>query len=147
MLKRLTIRNSDGTCSQPTNFNWSEALNKLADYEDTFLTPEEIKSAFNEDAIIKLRAQALGVSADRLRELAAADRDGRVVALPCKVGDLLSKLEKLQNSAADAAETYTTGYRYGHRNGQAELIRYILGIGDGSVAEAEAALKGGDTDV
>ena len=81
------------------------------------------------------------VYADRLGELAAADREGRVVVIPCKAGDLLSKLEKLQNSAEDAAETYATGYRNGHRNGQAELIRYIFGIGDGSVSEAEAALK------
>ena len=141
MMERLTIRNSDGSVSQPINLDWDGALRKLAAYEDTGLTPEDLKSAFGEDTIIKLCAQALGVSADRLRELAAADRDGRVVVLPCKAGDLLSKLEKLQNSAGDAAETYTTGYRNGHRNGQAELIRYIFGIGDGSVSEAEAALK------
>lgn len=31
---RLTIRNSDGTVSQPMNLDWSAALNKLAAYED-----------------------------------------------------------------------------------------------------------------
>lgn len=31
---RLTIRNSDGTVSQPTNLDWAEALEKLAAYED-----------------------------------------------------------------------------------------------------------------
>ena len=119
---------------------------KLAVYEDIGLTPEEVE----ELKVIKLWSQCgtddmmptvFGVPVDRLRELAAADRDGRVVVLPCKAGDLLSKLEKLQNSVADDVETYTTGYRNGHRNGQAELIRYILGIGDGSVSESEAALK------
>ena len=35
--------------------------------------------------MINLAAQALGVEADRLRELAEADKDGRVVVLPCKV--------------------------------------------------------------
>ncbi len=125
----------------PTVLDMQQVVDRLAEYEDTGLTPEVLKSAFNEDAIISLCAQALGVSADRLRELAAADHDGRVVVLPCKAGDLLSKLEKLQNSAAEDVETYTTGYRNGHRNGQAELIRYIFGIGDGSVLEAEAALK------
>ena len=34
------------------------------------------------------------VYADRLRELAAADRDGRVVVLPCKVGDKVWMHEK-----------------------------------------------------
>ena len=31
---RLTIRNSDGTVSQPMNLDWAGALEKLAAYED-----------------------------------------------------------------------------------------------------------------
>lgn len=38
--------------------------------------------------------------------------------------------------SGDTAETYTTGYRYGHRNGQIELLQQILGIFDG-VSEPE----------
>ena len=60
---------------------------RLAAYEDTGLTPEEIKDLLTEDAMINLAAQALGVEPSRLRELAEADKDGRVVVLPCKVGD------------------------------------------------------------
>ncbi len=59
---------------------------RLAAYEDTGLTPEELKAPFTEDAMINLAAQALGVEPSRLRELAEADKDGRVVVLPCKVG-------------------------------------------------------------
>ena len=59
---------------------------RLAAYEDTGLTPEEIKAPFTEDTMINLAAQALGVEPSRLRELAEADKDGRVVVLPCKVG-------------------------------------------------------------
>lgn len=62
---------------------------RLKAYEDTGLTPEEIKAPFTEDAMINLAAQALGVEADRLCELAEADKDGRVVVLPCKVGDVV----------------------------------------------------------
>nr|DAG67303.1 MAG TPA: Transcriptional regulator protein (SplA) [Caudoviricetes sp.] len=62
---------------------------RLKAYEDTGLTPEEIKAPFTEDAMINLAAQALGVEADRLCELAEADKDGRVVVLPCKVGDTI----------------------------------------------------------
>lgn len=39
-----------------------------------------------EDASIKLAAQALETTPERLRELAAADKEGRVVILPCKRG-------------------------------------------------------------
>ena len=61
------------------------ACERLADYEDTGLTPEEIKAPFTEDTMINLAAQALGVEPSRLRELAEADKDGRVIILPCKV--------------------------------------------------------------
>ena len=59
---------------------------RLKAYEDTGLTPEEIKAPFTEDTMINLAAQALGVEPSRLRKLAEADKDGRVVVLPCKVG-------------------------------------------------------------
>ena len=58
---------------------------RLAAYEDTGLTPEEIKAPFTEDTMINLAAQALGVETSRLRGLAEADKDGRVIILPCKV--------------------------------------------------------------
>ena len=64
---------------------------KLKAYEDTGLTPEEVN-----DAVVgaKLMAKsklvsAFGVPAERLRELAEADKAGRLVVLPCKVGDEL----------------------------------------------------------
>ena len=49
--------------------------------------PEEIKAPFTEDTMINLAAQALGVEPSRIRELAEADKDGRLVVLPCKVGE------------------------------------------------------------
>lgn len=62
---------------------------RLAAYEDTGLTPEEIKAPFTEDTMINLAAQAMGVEPSRLRELAEADKDGRVVVMPCRQGDEL----------------------------------------------------------
>ena len=70
----------------------TEVCDRLAAYEDIGLTPEEIKAPFTEDTMINLAAQALGVEADRLRELAEADKDGRVVVLPCKVGDTVWRI-------------------------------------------------------
>lgn len=57
-----------------------EAVDRLAAYEDTGLEPEDFKSAFTEDALLKLIGQLLGVAPDRLRELAQADREGRWIA-------------------------------------------------------------------
>ena len=70
-----------------------------------------------------------------LKDIPAAD-----VAPAVKLEDLRAKYqalvaEKAKNSG-DTAETYTTGYRYGHRNGQIELLQQILGIFDG-VSEPE----------
>ena len=62
---------------------------RLKAYEDTGLTPEEIKAPFTEDTMINLAAQALGMETDRLRELAEADKDGHVVVQPCRQGDEL----------------------------------------------------------
>ena len=45
--------------------------------------PEEIKAPFTEDTMINLAAQALGVETSRLREISEADKDGRVLILPC----------------------------------------------------------------
>ena len=60
-------------------------MERLKAYEETGLTPEEIKAPLTEDAMINLAAQALGVEPSRLRELAEADKDGHVIILPCKV--------------------------------------------------------------
>ena len=54
--------------------------------------PEEIKAPFTEDTMINLAAQAMGVEPSRIRELAEADKDGRVVVLPCKVGDTVWRI-------------------------------------------------------
>ena len=66
-------------------WSYAELRERLKAYEDTGLTPEEIKAPFTEDTMINLAAQALGVEPSRLRELAEADKDGRVIILPCKV--------------------------------------------------------------
>ena len=56
----------------------------LAAYEDTGLEPEDLKKAFNESAIPKLAAQALGTTSDHLRDLIQAEHDGMLVVLPAK---------------------------------------------------------------
>lgn len=63
----------------------ADFVDRLAAYEDTGLTPEELKAALTKPLFLRVAAQALGVDIGRLSELAEADKDGCVV-LPCKVG-------------------------------------------------------------
>lgn len=56
-------------------------VDRLAAYEETGLDPEDMKKAFNEDATLKLAGQILGVTPGRLRELAQAEKEGRLVVL------------------------------------------------------------------
>ena len=62
----------------------NKAVDRLAAYEETGLEPEDFKRAFNKAAVLKLAGQALGITPDRLRELAQADKEGRCVVLPFK---------------------------------------------------------------
>ena len=62
----------------------NKAVDRLAAYEDTGLEPESFKRTFTEDALLILTGQLLGVTPDRLRELAQADKEGRCVVLPFK---------------------------------------------------------------
>lgn len=68
-----------------------EIVNRLGAYEDTELTPEEVNDAVvGEKLMAKSKlVSAFGVPAERLRELAEADKAGRLMVLPCKVGDRL----------------------------------------------------------
>lgn len=67
----------------------ADFVDRLAAYEDTGLTPERCAEFARADAegryIVMRDAEQAGVA--RLRELAEADKDGRVVVLPCKVGE------------------------------------------------------------
>lgn len=48
---------------------------------------DDFNTVFNEEAVVRLTARCLKVEPGRLRELTEADKDGRLVVLPCKVGD------------------------------------------------------------
>lgn len=66
-----------------------EALERLADYEDTGLDPEEVEimRESKADAQFMLTELCRLCDYDRLEELARAEQEGRLVVLPCKVGD------------------------------------------------------------
>lgn len=47
---------------------------------------DDFNTVFNEGTIVRLAGRCLKVNPARLRELAEADKDGRLVVLPCKPG-------------------------------------------------------------
>lgn len=71
--------------------DYVSAAHRLAAYEDTGLSPESVealKLPMMGKAISEI-TEFNGLPIDRLRELAEADKAGRVVVLPCKVGDVV----------------------------------------------------------
>ena len=67
-----------------------ERFLRLAAYEDTHMMPSDVTSMRMDMAIIA--ALFNGVDVDRMKELAEADKDGRLVVLPCKAGDKLYRV-------------------------------------------------------
>lgn len=108
-MERLTKRDNDGQAMmdcQKCEADWTgkhgkpmvdctalycrnRLKDRLAAYEDTGLTPERCAEFARADAegryIVMRDAEQEGVA--RLRELAEADKDGRLVVPPCKAGD------------------------------------------------------------
>ncbi len=70
---------SDGNCTQ------KEVWQRLKAYEDVGLAPKACAQCREiEDGL-----SSVGYSISRMLELMKADKDGRVVILPCKVGDTI----------------------------------------------------------
>ena len=69
----------------------SSHINRLAAYEDTGLEPQDIISAVDMAkiacALHELNAYKDLGPIDHIRDLIKAEQDGRLVVLPCKVGD------------------------------------------------------------
>lgn len=96
-MERLTRRSDTGHAyyprcfEEPCNRRCEDCLfdeticNRLAAYEDTELTPEEVSELVKDWSDLRTIVGECG-GIDRLRELAEADKDERVVVPPCKVG-------------------------------------------------------------
>ena len=91
-----------------------ERFLSLAAYEDTGLTPESVealKLSMMGKAIAEIK-EFNGLPVDRLRELAEADKDGRLVVLPCKVGDIVwANLDGMRHTRKCVIEFANIGSR------------------------------------
>lgn len=98
-----------------------DAICSLAEYEDTGLEPEEILTgkelAEVACALIQLKEYKSLGTIDHIRDLLQAEKDGRLVMLPCKVGDMVWAIDnpwtgKLLKKPLDA---YVNGMKmYSH---------------------------------
>ena len=93
---------------------FDKLIERLAAYEDTGLTPEEVlpKDKADEIALKLMRLADLErlCSYDRLRELAEADKDGRCVVLPCKVGDTVWIVGAVRKLYSAKVRTFFCGH-------------------------------------
>ncbi len=129
----------------------------LEEYLDTGKTPYEV-NCLSQFAMGKMVAQIKefdGVSVDRLRELAKADKAGRVAILPCEVGDTLWIAGSVRGLYSAKVRTFFCGHPSAERgtddDGGVQMIRTTecdIPIGNfGKTVfltreEAEAALHG-----
>lgn len=87
-MERLTYRDKDGFPMMKKRGGFKQGgVERLAAYEDTHMMPSDVTSMRMDMAIIA--ALFNGVDVDRMKELAEADKDGRLVVLPCEVGGTL----------------------------------------------------------
>ena len=110
--------NVDMDCIDCPSFD--RLVERLAAYEDTGLYPESVealKLSMMGKAISEI-TEFEGLPIDRLRGLAEADKDGRLVVLPCKPGDTVYMISWRLNGRHEIEErvfslTYFDPAKYG----------------------------------
>ena len=95
-------------CPYDTDCSQKQVWERLKAYEDTGLTPEEVERSKLEieAGCVKAIARTYGIDINRLRKFAEADRDGRVIVLPCKGTDKLYVVGTKQIVECNVAEMY-----------------------------------------
>ena len=112
----------------------------LAAYEDTGLTPGEIKS-MQDEHFSGLEMAKLHSALMELKKYQEADKEGRIVVLPCKVGDTVYKVITIQAQKPVMLETRVKTL------GQAADVSQLIGKKNKVInifltrEQAEAALK------
>ena len=127
---------------------------RLKAYEDTGLTPGEVKS-MQEEHFSGLEMAKLHSALMELKKYQEADKDGRIVVLPCKVGDRLyevtgRKTISVYKIRAIRVELFCLFIEWDIVEGF--VWQSLSGINDGEIGktvfltreEAEKALKEGE---
>ena len=90
-------------CPYDTDCSQKQVWERLKAYEDTGLSP----IACEESAKIEKGLSEGGFSTSRMVELMCADKEGRVIVLPCKVGDTIWRLKRTFETYPDKSKPYT----------------------------------------
>ncbi len=110
-------------CPYDTNCIQKQVWERLKQYEETGLSP----IACEESAKIEKGLSEGGYSISRMVELMCADKDGRVVVLPCKVGDILWITGSIRRLYSAKVRTFFIGHPSGVRwvdnDGGIQMIR------------------------
>jgi hypothetical protein len=86
-----------------------ERFLRLAAYEDTWLTPQEVSTLTKDwSDLCTIIGECGGL--DRVKALAEADKDGRLVMLPCKVGDFVYGFHNGKTILPMVAKWFETNY-------------------------------------
>lgn len=139
-----------GALSQVEEDIIKAALERLAAYEETGLEPEEVEimRESKADAQFMLTELCRLCDYDRLEELAHAEKEGRLVVLPCKFGDSLYRIRRFKrgsNWRKEAVHILSTTLTMNN------VANVLFGDVMGKTVflsreEAEAALEGGKAD-
>lgn len=70
----------------------SAAMNRLAAYEDTGLEPEEIIGRLAKQKVEDIFTAETKTALDKLMEYKTAEKEGRLLVLPCRVGDTVYRI-------------------------------------------------------
>lgn len=104
-MERLTYRDKDGFPMMKKRGGFKQGgVERLAAYEDTGLTPEEVTSLQKDWSDLCTAVGECG-GLDRVKEFAVANKDGRVVVLPCKVGDTVYRVITIKDQKPVLLET------------------------------------------
>ena len=144
-MERLTYRDKDGMAMMKERGGWkSGGIDRLAAYEDSGLEPQDIISAVDMAkiacALHELNAYKDLGPIDHIRDLIKAEQDGRLVVLPCKVGDTVYQI--------DAERVYESEVKWIIFDcNDIAFDERAIGVSIFLTREeAEAALKGGESD-
>ena len=111
---------------------------RLAGYEDTCLEPWQADAAKN---IVEMAFEDKPERAERIRELMRADKEGRVVVLPCKLGvDMVNRILPEQPFPMENVRLSITYYSRGR------MYNMSLRTFEGAVKTGKIVVAGTDTE-
>lgn len=153
-MKRLTERKGNGVINVRYATEHETAIHRLAAIEDILCDGEDeydldrLAAMCNQrmsmrDEVSERFSLTAKIPLDRLRELVEADRDGRCVVLPCKLGDTVYFIAGTYNSLVKPAKVEEIYIGDGSiaLGVSTDFTTFTLQESEWHLTRAEAALK------